>query len=88
MAAAAAGMDSTRTWNTKNLGLRLAADGAAAASAGVLVAPIITIIDKYAPILTNLLLLTFSAHPMQEEHMSTFIPCIDPLTPSLIQSNH
>lgn len=34
-------------WNTTNLGLRLAADGAAAATAGVLVAPIITVIDKY-----------------------------------------
>lgn len=35
------------TWNTTNLGLRLAADGAAAATAGVLVAPIITMIDQY-----------------------------------------
>ena len=33
-------------YNTHNLGLRLAADGAAAATAGVLVAPVITMIDK------------------------------------------
>lgn len=37
----------SRTWNTRNIGLRLAADGAAAATAGVLVAPVITMIDKY-----------------------------------------
>ncbi|KAF1344123.1 hypothetical protein BDV97DRAFT_373664 [Delphinella strobiligena] len=36
----------SRTWNTRNIGLRLAADGAAAATAGVLVAPVITMIDK------------------------------------------
>jgi hypothetical protein len=34
------------TWNTHNLGLRAGADALAAASAGVLVAPIITMIDK------------------------------------------
>lgn len=33
-------------WNTKNLGLRLCADAAAAAMAGALVAPVITAIDK------------------------------------------
>lgn len=33
-------------YNTKSLGPRLAADGAAAATAGVLVAPIITMIDQ------------------------------------------
>jgi len=33
-------------YNTSNLGLRLLADGAAALSAGALVAPLITIIDK------------------------------------------
>jgi hypothetical protein len=33
-------------WNTKNLGLRLASDFAGAASAAVMVAPLITIIDK------------------------------------------
>lgn len=38
-----------KKYNTKNLGLRLAADATAAASAGVLVAPIITMIDKYVP---------------------------------------
>lgn len=36
-----------KKWNTANLGLRIGADFAAAASAGVLVAPIITMIDKY-----------------------------------------
>lgn len=35
-------------WNTRNLGLRVAADGASALSAGLLVAPVITMIDKYA----------------------------------------
>jgi hypothetical protein len=35
-----------RKWNTKNLGLRLASDFTAGASAACLVAPIITIIDK------------------------------------------
>jgi hypothetical protein len=36
-----------RVWNTKNLGLRLAADFVSGASAATLVAPLITIIDKY-----------------------------------------
>lgn len=35
-----------REYNTNKLGLRLAADAAAAASAGALVAPLITMIDK------------------------------------------
>lgn len=35
-------------WNTKNLGLRLGADLVSAASAAVLVAPVISIIDRYA----------------------------------------
>lgn len=34
-------------WNTKNLALRLAADFASASSAAALVAPLISIIDKY-----------------------------------------
>ncbi|KAB8349806.1 hypothetical protein FH972_023819 [Carpinus fangiana] len=34
------------SWNTKNLGSRIASDAIAAGSAGILVAPIITIIDK------------------------------------------
>lgn len=34
-------------WNTKNLALRLAADVASASSAAALVAPLISIIDKY-----------------------------------------
>ena len=38
-----------RVWNTKNLGLRLAADFVSSASAATLVAPLITIIDKYSP---------------------------------------
>ncbi|KAJ9669787.1 hypothetical protein H2201_000172 [Coniosporium apollinis] len=38
--------EASKTWNTRNLGLRLGADFAAAASAGVLVAPIITAIDR------------------------------------------
>lgn len=35
-----------KAWNTRNLGLRIGTDALAAASAGVLVAPIITIIDR------------------------------------------
>ena len=35
-----------KTWNTKNLLPRLGADLSAAVTAGVLVAPIITIIDR------------------------------------------
>lgn len=34
-------------WNTENLALRLAADVASASSAGALLAPLISIIDKY-----------------------------------------
>ena len=37
---------SERKWNTKNLGSRLGADLVSAASAAVLVAPIISIIDR------------------------------------------
>ena len=33
-------------WNTRNLGMRVATDGASALSAGLLVAPVITMIDK------------------------------------------
>jgi hypothetical protein len=36
----------TRAWNTKNLPLRLGTDAIAAATAGFLIAPIITIIDR------------------------------------------
>jgi hypothetical protein len=36
-----------KAWDTRNLGWRIGADAAAAASAGVLVAPIITIIDRW-----------------------------------------
>jgi hypothetical protein len=35
-----------RAWNTRNLGWRVGTDVVAAASAGVLVAPVITIIDR------------------------------------------
>lgn len=38
--------DVGKAWNTKGLPWRLGADATAAASAGVLVAPIITIIDR------------------------------------------
>lgn len=41
------GKTKNKSWNTRNLGLRIAADGAAAATAGVLVAPLITMIDRY-----------------------------------------
>lgn len=53
----------TKSWNTHNLGLRLAADAAAAATAGVLVAPLITMIDKYVYILVFFILL-FSFLPI------------------------
>ena len=36
----------TKTWNTQKLGLRMGADAVAAGAAGVLVAPVITMIDK------------------------------------------
>lgn len=42
-----------RIWNTKNLSLRLCADAVSAASAAVLVAPIISIIDRYVHLTTN-----------------------------------
>ncbi|KAH6685950.1 hypothetical protein F5X68DRAFT_17778 [Plectosphaerella plurivora] len=35
-----------KTWNTKNLGLRLGADALSAACAGTMVAPIVTMIDR------------------------------------------
>lgn len=35
-----------KAWNTRNLGMRIGTDAFSAASAGVLVAPIITIIDR------------------------------------------
>lgn len=34
-------------WNTKNIGSRIAVDAACAATAGGVVSPIITMIDKY-----------------------------------------
>jgi hypothetical protein len=40
-------MPEPREWNTRNLGLRLCTDLASAASAAVLVAPLITMIDKF-----------------------------------------
>lgn len=41
----------SKQWNTANLGSRLTVDAACAATAGGLVAPIITIVDKYVPCL-------------------------------------
>lgn len=38
--------EKTKQWNTAKLGSRLAVDAACAATAGGLVAPIITIVDK------------------------------------------
>lgn len=38
--------DALQRWNTGRLGLRLGADAASAATASLLVAPIITIIDQ------------------------------------------
>jgi len=38
--------DRSTRWNTKNLGLRLASDAASAASAAIIIAPIITVIDQ------------------------------------------
>ncbi|KAK4448015.1 hypothetical protein QBC34DRAFT_495578 [Podospora aff. communis PSN243] len=45
-APALAAMENTQKWNTKNLSWRLGADMVSAASAAVLVAPIISIIDR------------------------------------------
>ena len=42
------GSNAAAKWNTKNLASRLGADLISAASAAVLVAPIIAIIDRYA----------------------------------------
>ncbi len=36
-----------KQWNTSNLGLRLGADASAAASASILVSPLICVIDRY-----------------------------------------
>ena len=36
-----------KEWNTKNIGSRVAVDAACAATAGGVVSPIITMIDKY-----------------------------------------
>ncbi len=41
------GVVQKKEWNTKNLISRLATDAVSAASAAVMVAPLITIIDKY-----------------------------------------
>lgn len=49
------GKSTASSWNTRNLGLKLGADFTAAAAAGALVAPIITIIDRYVPKLKKLL---------------------------------
>jgi hypothetical protein len=35
------------SWNTRHMGLRMGTDAISAASAAVLVAPLITMIDKY-----------------------------------------
>jgi hypothetical protein len=37
----------TKAWDTRKIGWRFGADAVAAASAGILVAPIITVIDRY-----------------------------------------
>lgn len=49
MPAAADKPQQQQKWNTKNLGLRLAADAISAASAAILITPIISIIDRYPP---------------------------------------
>lgn len=41
------GQEKTSKWNTTNLGLRFGADAASAATASVLVAPVICVIDRY-----------------------------------------
>ena len=38
--------ESGREWNTRNLGQRLAVDAACAASAGAMVAPVVSMIDR------------------------------------------
>lgn len=49
-----------RVWNTKNLGLRLASDFVSGACAATLVAPLITVIDKFVvPLLFLESLLTY-----------------------------
>jgi hypothetical protein len=39
-------MTSAKSWNLKNLGLRIGADATSAATASALVAPVICIIDR------------------------------------------
>ncbi|KAF2877412.1 hypothetical protein BDV95DRAFT_625309 [Massariosphaeria phaeospora] len=46
MASNDASRDDKKSWNTHKLGLRIGADALAASAAGVLVAPLITMIDK------------------------------------------
>lgn len=41
--------EAVRSWNTRNLGLRLGADATSAATASLLVAPVICVIDQYVP---------------------------------------
>lgn len=44
-----AAAEEPQAWNTKNLGLRLATDAVSGFSAASMVAPLIAVIDKYAP---------------------------------------
>ena len=39
--------ETAQIWNTRNLGLRLGADATSAATASMLVAPVICVIDQY-----------------------------------------
>ena len=61
-------LEDSSKYNTKNLGLRLGADAAAAASAGLLVAPLITMIDKYV-------------HPIHSIHPQADSPSLPPHAP-------
>ena len=63
-----------KSWNTHRLGWRVGADFASAASAGVLVAPVITIIDRYEPLIILLTLLDPLADINQRDHRECLRP--------------
>src|SRR6266480_209085 len=62
------------SWNTHRLGWRVGADFASAASAGVLVAPVITIIDRYELRIILLTLLDALADINQRDHRECLRP--------------
>ena len=62
--AAEAPLKEPRVWNTKNLGLRLATDFVSGVGAASMVAPLITVIDKwvFSPATTMTILTCLQSH--------------------------